>query len=92
MRTINVTPRRRETTYSKYPNQALKLTCTSLVQFIALLFGYHIDKAKKTVSTIFPHSVLYLNITNHPFLKQIVTGNEKWVLYNNVEQKRPRGK
>ena len=61
-------------------------------QVEALLFGYHIDKVKKTVLTVFPHSVLYLNITNHPFLKQIVTGNEKWVLYNNVEQKRPRGK
>ena len=29
---------------------------------------------------------------NVPFLKQIVTGNEKWILYNNVEQKRSRGK
>ena len=29
---------------------------------------------------------------NVPFLKQIVTGNEKWILYNNVEQKRSWGK
>ena len=26
------------------------------------------------------------------FLKQIVTGNEKWILYNNVEWKRSQGK
>ena len=29
---------------------------------------------------------------NVPFLKQIVTGDEKWILYNNVEQKRLWGK
>ena len=29
---------------------------------------------------------------NVPFLKQIVTGNEKWILYNNVECKRSWGK
>ena len=29
---------------------------------------------------------------NVPFLKQIVMGDEKWILYNNVEQKRSWGK
>ena len=29
---------------------------------------------------------------NVPFLKQIVTGYEKWILYNNVERKRWWGK
>ena len=29
---------------------------------------------------------------NVPILKQIVTGNEKWILYNNVEWKRSWGK
>ena len=29
---------------------------------------------------------------NVPFLKQIVTDDEKWILYNNVEQKRSWGK
>ena len=29
---------------------------------------------------------------NVPFLKQIVTGDEKWILYNNVEWKRSWGK
>ena len=32
-------------------------------------------------------SLLELN-ENVPFLKQIVMGNEKWILYNNVEWKR----
>jgi len=27
-----------------------------------------------------------------PFLKQVVTGNEKWIIYNNVERKRSWGK
>ena len=48
---------------------------------------------KKTFLTIFPHTILYLNVMkNVPFLKQIVTGSEKWILYNNVERKRPWGK
>ena len=29
---------------------------------------------------------------NVPFLKQIVTGDGRWIVYNNVEQKRSRGK
>ena len=29
---------------------------------------------------------------NVPFLKQTVTGDEKWILYKNVEQKRSWGK
>ena len=29
---------------------------------------------------------------NVPFLRQIVMGNEKWILYNNVERKRSWGK
>ena len=29
---------------------------------------------------------------NVPFLKQIMTGDEKWLLYNNVERKRSWGK
>ena len=29
---------------------------------------------------------------NVPFLKQIVTGDEKWILYSNVEWKRSWGK
>ena len=28
---------------SKYPKQALKIICTSLVMFIALMFGFHIS-------------------------------------------------
>ena len=31
-------------------------------------------------------------LENVLFLKQIVTGDEKWILYNNVEQKRLWGK
>ena len=43
--------------------------------------------------TVLPHAVLYLNVTKDvPFLKQIVTGHEKWILYNNVERKRSWGK
>ena len=27
-----------------------------------------------------------------PFLKQVVTGDEKWIIYNNIERKRSWGK
>ena len=46
-------------TYSKYPNQALKISYPSLVMFITLMFGFHISE--KTL-TIFPHVIPYLNI------------------------------
>ena len=29
--------------YSKFPNQVLKIICTSLVMFIASMFGFHIS-------------------------------------------------
>ena len=53
----------------------------------------HKSSGKKTFLTIFLHAILYLNVmkTVH-FKKQIVTGNEKWILYNNVERKRSWGK
>ena len=37
-------------------------------------------------------SSLFKRNKNVPFLKQIVTGDEKWILYNNVELKRLWGK
>ena len=43
LRTIKVIPRGRQPTYSKYPNQVLKIICTSLVMLIALIFGFHIS-------------------------------------------------
>lgn len=35
---------------------------------------------------------LYKRNENTPFLKQLVTGDEKWIVYNNVERKRSWGK
>jgi len=35
---------------------------------------------------------LYKRNEETPFLKQVVMGNEKWIIYNNVERKRSRGK
>ncbi|XP_012060168.1 PREDICTED: histone-lysine N-methyltransferase SETMAR-like [Atta cephalotes] len=35
---------------------------------------------------------LYKRNEKTPFLKQVVTGNEKWIIYNNVERKRSWGK
>ena len=46
-----------------------------------------IQKTKKTFLAIVPHEILYLNATEILFLKQIVTGDEKYILYNIVEQK-----
>jgi len=31
---------------------------------------------------------LYKRNEETPFLKQVVTGDEKWIIYNNVERKR----
>ena len=45
---------------------------------------------KNPFLTIFLHVVLQHN-ENIPVVKQIVTGNEKWILYNNVEWKRQWG-
>ena len=46
--------------------------------------------SEKTFLTVLPQAILlYLNVMKmFRFLKQIVTGNEKRILYNNVEQKR----
>ena len=47
---------------------------------------------KNLLDCISPCDSLLKRNENVPFLKQIVTGNEKWILYNNVEQKRWWGK
>ena len=44
--------------------------------------------SKKNLDHIPPCDSLLKRNESVPFLKQIVTGNEKWILYNNVEWKR----
>lgn len=47
---------------------------------------------KNLIDRISICDLLYKRNENVPFLKQIVTGDEKWVIYNNVERKRSWGK
>ena len=59
--------------------------------FIALMFGFHISEKNLLDHMPACESLLKRN-KNILFLKQIVTGDEKWILYNNVEWKRSWGK
>ena len=59
--------------------------------FITLMFGFHISKKNLLEHISACDSLLKCN-ENVPFLKQIVMGNEKWILYSNVEWKRSWGK
>ena len=59
--------------------------------FIALMFGFNISK-KNLLDRISTCNSLLKHNENIPFLKQIVMGNEKWILHNNVERKRSWGK
>ena len=60
---------------------------------IALMFGFHINQVKKSP---FDHISTCYSLIKHNenvlFLKQMVTGNEKLILYINVEWKRLWGK
>ena len=47
---------------------------------------------KNHLDYIYACDFLLKHNENAPFLKQILMGNEKWILYNNVEQKRSWGK
>ena len=68
-----------------YTNQTLKIICTSLVTLIALMLVFHISQAKKNfLDGISTCDFLLKCNENAPFLKQIVTGDEKWILYNNA--------
>ena len=40
---------------------------------------------------IFICDSLYKRNEERPFLKQVVTGDEKWIIYNNGERKISRG-
>ena len=40
LRTINFIPCKRESAFSKYPNQALKIIFTTLIMLITLMFGF----------------------------------------------------
>ena len=55
--------------------------------FITLMFEFHI-RDKNLPDRISTCNSLLKHNENVPFLKQIVMGNEKWILYNDVEQKR----
>ena len=62
--------------YSKYPNQVLKISCTSLVMSITLMFGFHISE-RNLLDCISVCESLLKRSENIPFLKQIVMGNQK---------------
>ena len=73
----------------KYPNQVWKIIRNSLVMLMVLMFGFHRLSEKNFLDcTPACDSLLKCN-ENVPLLKQIVTGSEKWILYSNVELKRP---
>ena len=51
------------------------------------MFGFHISE-KNLLDRISACDSLLKHNEDIPLLKQIVTGDEKWILYNNVEWKR----
>ena len=77
LRTISVIPCRRYLTYSKYSNQALKIIYTILVMLIMLRFGFCRSYVKKNPWPYLCMPPLLKCNENVPFLKQIVTGDEK---------------
>ena len=56
---------------------------------VTLMFGFHISEKNLLDCISACDSLCNENV---PFLKQIVTGDEKWILCNNVERKRSWGK
>ena len=62
--------------YSKYPNQALKISCTILVMLITLMSGFHISEINLLDRISVCESLLKCS-ENILFLKQIVMGDEK---------------
>ena len=74
----------------------LKISKSSVENHLhQLSYVHHFDiwvphelKKKNLLDHIFICDSLLKCNENIPFLKQIVTGNEKGILYNNVEQKR----
>ena len=58
---------------------------------IALMFGFHINEKNflDGISTCYSLLTYY---EKYQLLKQIVMGNEEWILYSDVEQKSSWGK
>ena len=50
------------------------------------------DLTEKNLMDRIPFATRFINVTRRHFLKQVMTGNEKWIIYNNVERKRSWGK
>ena len=65
-----------------------EITCIILVMLISLIFWFHISGKKKTYFAFCMWYSLLKRNKNVPFLKQIVMGNEKCKLNNNVQWKR----
>ena len=67
----------------------MNIICIILVMLIALIFGFHKvkqkKKKKKPINLIATYDSLLKPNENVLYLKQIVTGIEKSILYNNVE-------
>lgn len=78
---------------SKSNIESLKTICTNLVMLITLMFRFHISLSEKNLLDHISACDSLLNITKaFCFLKQIVMGDQKWILYNNMERKWSWGK
>ena len=78
----------------------LKISKSSVENHLYLLsYANHFDiwvSHKLSKKHLFDYTSICDSLLKHneniPFLKQIVMGNDKWILYNNMEQKRSWGK
>lgn len=84
LRAINVIPHGSQLAYSKYPNKAFKSQLSLGVQVPHKLSKSNLLDCISTCSSL--HVMKSI-----PFLKQIVMGDEKQTLYNNVEWTRSWG-
>ena len=95
--TINVVPHEDSWTYSKYPNQTLEKICGYVHSFDVWiphkLRKKTPNKPKTTLLAGISTCVSLIKCNKTVlFLKQLMTGHEKWILYNNVDWRRSWGK
>ncbi|GFS73318.1 hypothetical protein TNCV_4711981 [Trichonephila clavipes] len=78
--------RESELIYSRYVVRSGIVVCDAAAEPLGL--GSNPGDGTDVCSCIVPRESLLKRHENDPFLKRIITGDEKWVVYNNVKRKR----
>ena len=69
-----------------YRQQPFLYNNKKLVTLASSMCGFHTNWPSPSLPTGFEYAICCWNVKYDPFLKNIITGDEKWIVYDNIKK------